>query len=88
MKEYFLGGRNLNSWVTAMSAQAADMSGWLLMGLPAAAYISGVSASWIAIGLAVGTYLNWKIIAKRLRQFSSHMGDAITIPQYFQNRFF
>ncbi|MBR2386431.1 sodium/proline symporter, partial [bacterium] len=87
MKEYFLGGRNLNSWVTAMSAQAADMSGWLLMGLPAAAYISGVSASWIAIGLAVGTYLNWKIIAKRLRQFSSHMGDAITIPQYFQNRF-
>lgn len=87
MKEYFLGGRNLNSWVTAMSAQAADMSGWLLMGLPAAAYISGISASWIAIGLAVGTYLNWKIIAHRLRQFSSHMGDAITIPQYFQNRF-
>lgn len=87
VKQYFLGGRNLNSWVTAMSAQAADMSGWLLMGLPAAAYISGISASWIAIGLAVGTYLNWKIIARRLRQFSSHMGDAITIPQYFQNRF-
>ena len=87
MKEYFLGGRNLNSWVTAMSAQAADMSGWFLMVLPAAAYISGISASWIAIGLAVGTYLNWKIIAHRLRQFSSHMGDAITIPQYFQNRF-
>ncbi len=87
MKEYFLGGRSLNSWVAAMSAQAADMSGWLLMGLPAAAYISGISASWIAIGLAVGTYLNWKIIARRLRQFSSHMGDAITIPQYFQNRF-
>ena len=87
MKDYFLGGRNLNSWVTAMSAQAADMSGWLLMGLPAAAYISGISASWIAIGLAVGTYLNWKIIAQRLRQFSSHMGDSITIPQYLQNRF-
>ncbi len=87
IKEYFLGGRSLNSWVAAMSAQAADMSGWLLMGLPAAAYISGLSASWIAIGLAVGTYLNWKIIAQRLRQFSSHMGDAITIPQYFQNRF-
>ena len=87
MKQYFLGERNLNSWVTAMSAQAADMSGWLLMGLPAAAYISGLGASWIAIGLALGTYLNWKIIAKRLRQFSSHMGDAITIPQYFQNRF-
>ncbi len=87
IKQYFLGGRSLNSWVAAMSAQAADMSGWLLMGLPAAAYISGVSASWIAIGLAVGTYLNWKIIAQRLRQFSSHMGDAITIPQYFQNRF-
>ena len=87
MKDYFLGGRNLNSWVTAMSAQAADMSGWLLMGLPAAAYISGINSSWIAIGLAVGTYLNWKIIAHRLRQFSSHMGDSITIPQYFQNRF-
>ena len=57
--EYFLGGRQLGSWVTSMSAQASDMSGWLLMGLPGAAYLSGISAGWIAIGLAIGTYLNW-----------------------------
>ena len=60
LSDYFLGGRGLGSWVTAISAQASDMSGWLLMGLPAAAYISGLSASWIAIGLGLGTYLNWK----------------------------
>ncbi|MCQ2958095.1 MAG: sodium/proline symporter PutP [Candidatus Gastranaerophilales bacterium] len=87
INEYFLGGRNLNSWVTAMSAQASDMSGWLLMGLPAAAYISGLSVSWIGIGLAFGTYLNWKIIAGRLRVFTDIFGDSITIPQYLQNRF-
>ncbi len=85
--DYFLGGRNLNSWVTAMSAQASDMSGWLLMGLPAAAYISGISAGWIALGLAVGTYLNWKFVAARLRRFSAASGDSITIPEYLQNRF-
>ena len=63
--EYFLGGRQLGSWVTSMSAQASDMSGWLLMGLPGAAYLSGISAGWIAIGLAIGTYLNWLLVAKR-----------------------
>ena len=62
--EYFLGGRQLGSWVTSMSAQASDMSGWLLMGLPGAAYLSGISAGWIAIGLAIGTYLNWLLVAK------------------------
>lgn len=85
--EYFLGGRKLGSWVTSMSAQASDMSGWLLMGLPGAAYISGVSASWIAIGLAIGTYLNWLLVAKPLRQYTKVAGDAITLPQYFANRF-
>lgn len=87
LSDYFLGGRQLNSWVTAMSAQASDMSGWLLMGLPAAAYWSGISASWIAIGLFLGTYTNWLVVAKRLRKMSAASGDAITIPEYIQNRF-
>ena len=63
------------------------MSGWLLMGLPGAAYLSGISAGWIAIGLAVGTYLNWLFVAKRLRQYTKVAGDAITLPQFFKNRF-
>ena len=79
--EYFLGGRQLGSWVTSMSAQASDMSGWLLMGLPGAAYLSGISAGWIAIGLAIGTYLNWLLVAKRLRQYTKTAGDAITLPK-------
>lgn len=87
MGDYFLGGRQLNSWVTALSAQASDMSGWLLMGLPAAAYFSGLNAGWIALGLAMGTYLNWKFIAAPLRKFTAVSGDSITIPQYLQNRF-
>lgn len=85
--EYFLGGRRLGSWVVSMSAQASDMSGWLLMGLPGAAYLSGISAGWIAIGLAVGTYLNWLFVAKRLRQYTKVADDAITLPQFFKNRF-
>ena len=85
--EYFLGGRRLGSWVVSMSAQASDMSGWLLMGVPGAAYLSGISAGWIAIGLAVGTYLNWLFVAKRLRQYTKVAGDAITLPQFFKNRF-
>lgn len=85
--EYFLGGRKLGSWVTSMSAQASDMSSWLLMGLPGAAYLSGISASWIAIGLALGTYLNWLFVAKPLRQYTKTAGDAITLPQYFSKRF-
>jgi sodium/proline symporter len=87
MGDYFLGGRQLNSWVTALSAQASDMSGWLLMGLPAAAYMSGLNAAWIAVGLALGTYLNWRYIAAPLRKFTAVSGDSITIPQYLQNRF-
>lgn len=81
--EYFLGGRKLGSWVVSMSAQASDMSGWLLMGLPGAAYLSGISASWIAIGLAIGTYLNWLLVAKPLRQYTKIADDAITLPQFF-----
>lgn len=87
LSDYFLAGRGLNSWVTAMSAQASDMSGWLLMGLPGAAYATGMGNYWIAIGLAVGTILNWAFVAKPLRRFTEVCGDSITIPQYFQNRF-
>ncbi|MGL5329144.1 MAG: sodium/proline symporter PutP [Peptostreptococcaceae bacterium] len=85
--DYFLGGRKLGSWVVSLSAQASDMSGWLLMGLPGAAYISGLEAGWIAVGLAVGTYLNWKFVAKRLRNYTEISGDSITIPQFLGNRF-
>ena len=86
--EYFLGGRSLGPWVTAMSAEASDMSGWLLMGLPGVAYWCGVSdAAWTAIGLAVGTYLNWLIVSKRLRRYSESAGESITLPEFFSNRF-
>lgn len=87
ISDYFLGGRQLGSWVTALSAQASDMSGWLLLGLPAAAYWSGLSAAWIAIGLALGTYFNWKLVAVNFRKFTAVANDSITIPQYLQNRF-
>lgn len=88
MNDYFIGGRQLGSWTTAISAQASDMSGWLLMGLPGAIFARGLTESWIAIGLLVGTYLNWKLLASRLRKMSYAAGDAITIPEYFQKRFF
>lgn len=87
MSDYFLADRKLGSWVTAMSAQASDMSGWLLMGLPGAAYATGMGNYWIAIGLAAGTILNWIFVAKPLRRFTEVCGDSITIPQYLQNRF-
>lgn len=85
---YLIGGRTLGPWVTAMAAEASDMSGWLLMGLPGVAYWSGLSeAMWTAIGLAIGTYLNWLFVAKRLRTYSQVSGDAITIPDFLSNRF-
>lgn len=87
LADYILGGRKLNSWVTALSSQASDMSGWLLLGLPGYAYLSGMESIWLSIGLAVGTYLNWRFVAKRLRQYTQIAGDAITIPVYFENRF-
>jgi len=87
LSDYILGGRGLNSWVTSMSAQASDMSGWLLLGLPGYAYIAGLEATWIALGLIVGTYLNWRFIARRLRKYTEISGNSITIPDYFENRF-
>ncbi len=84
---YFLGGRKMGPYVTALSAQASDMSGWLLMGLPGSILAAGFGEVWIAIGLAIGTYLNWLLVAGRLRKFSQAAGDSITIPQYLNNRF-
>ncbi|MEK1905611.1 MAG: sodium/proline symporter PutP [Pseudomonas sp.] len=87
LSDYILGGRSLGSFVTALSAGASDMSGWLLMGLPGAVYLSGLSESWIAIGLIVGAYLNWLFVAGRLRVQTEHNGNALTLPDYFTNRF-
>jgi len=85
---FLIGGRSLGPWVTAMGAEASDMSGWLLMGLPGLAYWSGLGeTAWTAIGLAIGTYVNWLIVAKRLRVYSHVAGDAITIPDFLSNRF-
>lgn len=85
--DFFLGGRKLGPFVTAMSAEASDMSSWLLLGLPGVAYLSGLAeASWTAIGLAVGTYLNWLIVAKRIRRYSVKV-NAITIPEFFSKRY-
>lgn len=85
--DYFLGGRTMGPWVTAMSAQASDMSAWLLMGLPGSILAFGFGQIWIGIGLALGTAANWIFCAKRLRQLSKASGDAITLPQYLTNRF-
>ena len=85
--EYFLGGRSMGPWVTAMSAQASDMSAWLLMGLPGSVMAFGMGQIWIGVGLAIGTILNWIFVAKRLRCFSKAADDAITMPQYLSNRF-
>ena len=86
-KDYFLGGRSMGPWVTAMSAQASDMSAWLLMGLPGSILAFGFGQIWIGIGLAMGTAANWIFCAKRLREFSKAANDSITIPQYLTNRF-
>jgi len=87
-ENYIIGGRSLGPWVTAMAAEASDMSGWLLMGLPGVAYWFGLSdAFWTAIGLLIGTYLNWLLVAKRIRRYSVVAGNAITIPDFLSNRF-
>ncbi|MBR4949614.1 MAG: sodium/proline symporter PutP [Clostridia bacterium] len=86
-KDYFLGGRAMGPWVTAMSAQASDMSAWLLMGLPGSILAFGFGQAWIGIGLAIGTAANWILVAKRLRKFSKAADDSITLPQYLSNRF-
>lgn len=86
--DFYLGGRKLGPIVTAMSAEASDMSSWLLMGLPGVAYLSGCGeAGWTAVGLAIGTYLNWLIVAKRLRRYTVKAGDSITLPEFFSNRY-
>lgn len=85
--EYILGGRSLGSVVTALSAGASDMSGWLLMGLPGAIYLSGLSEAWIAIGLIIGALLNWLIVAGRLRVHTEYQNNALTLPDYFTSRF-
>ncbi len=87
LSDYILGGRSLGSVVTALSAGASDMSGWLLMGLPGAVFVSGLSASWIAIGLCIGAWCNWRFVAARLRVYTEKVGNALTLPDYFTNRF-
>jgi sodium/proline symporter len=86
IEDYLLGGRGMGAWVTALSAQASDMSGWLLMGLPGAVYLLGGSAVWIAIGLFIGTVLNWKFVSGRLRVYTEET-ETITLPCFFEQRF-
>ena len=85
--DYILGGRKLGSVVTALSVGASDMSGWLLLGLPGAIYLSGLSEIWIGIGLVLGAYCNWLIVARPLRVYSQHANNCLTLPDYFENRF-
>ncbi|HAB92396.1 MAG TPA: sodium:proline symporter, partial [Pseudomonas sp.] len=85
--DYILGGRSLGSFVTAMSAGASDMSGWLLMGLPGAIFVAGLSESWIAIGLVTGAWINWLFVAGRLRVHTEYNNNALTLPDYFTHRF-
>ena len=88
MSDYFLGNRKLGAWVTSMSAEASDMSGWMLMGLPGFAYAAGLNAGWIALGLALGTWANWQFIAARLRVYTELANNSLTLPDFFENRFF
>lgn len=83
---YMLAGRSLPPWVAALSAGASDMSGWLMMGLPGAIYLAGLIEAWIAVGLTVGAYLNWLIVAPRLRAYTQVSRNSITVPSYFENR--
>jgi len=87
LSDYVLGGRGLGPGVTALSAGASDMSGWLLLGLPGLMYSDGIVGSWIAIGLIIGAFLNWQYVAKALRIYTHRLSDSITIPDYFSNRF-
>lgn len=87
LSDYVLGGRKLNAWVTSLSAQASDMSGWLLLGLPGYAYLSGFESIWLLLGLLIGTYLNWKFVAFRIRKYTELANNSLTLPNYFENRF-
>ena len=86
-EDYFVGGRGLNSWVAALSAQASDMSGWLLMGLPGSIYALGTGQAWVAIGLFLGTVANWLLISKRLRRYTIVANNSLTLPEFLENRF-
>ena len=86
IEDYLLGGRGMGAWVTALSAQASDMSGWLLMGLPGAIYLGGMTEAWIAIGLFIGTVVNWTLISGRLRLYTE-VTQSITLPCFFESRF-
>ncbi len=87
LADFVLGGRRLGSWVTALSASASDMSGWLLLGLPGYAYASGLESLWLAVGLLAGTWLNWRLMAARLRVYSELADNALTLPEFFARRF-
>lgn len=87
LPDYVLGGRRLGRWVAALSAGASDMSGWLLLGLPGYAYVSGLEAGWLVLGLWLGTYANWRFVAERLRRYSRLSGRALTLPEFFERRF-
>ncbi|MET0069987.1 MAG: sodium/proline symporter PutP [Candidatus Thiodiazotropha sp.] len=87
LSDFVLGGRSLGSWVAALSASASDMSGWLLLGLPGYAYVAGLESFWLALGLLIGTWLNWRLVAARLRTASEAAGNALTLPEYLSNRF-
>lgn len=87
MADYILGNRRLGAWVTSMSAEASDMSGWMLMGLPGYAYAAGLNAGWIALGLALGTLANWKFIAIRLRKYTELANNSLTLPDFLRNRY-
>ena len=87
MSDYFLGSRKLDAWVTSLSAEAADMSGWMLMGVPGFAYLAGLNAGWIAVGIAIGTWANWRFVAARLRRYTEMAGNALTLPEFLENRY-
>ena len=87
MSDYFLGNRKLGAWVTSMSAEASDMSGWMLMGVPGFAYVAGLNAGWIALGIIIGTWANWHFVAARLRIYTELANNSLTLPDFFENRF-
>ena len=87
MSDYFLGNRKLGAWVTSMSAEASDMSGWMLMGVPGFAYVAGLNAGWIALGIILGTWANWHFVAARLRVYTEAANNSLTLPDFFENRF-
>lgn len=87
MDDYIIGNRKLGAWVTALSAEASDMSGWMMMGVPGAAYLSGICSGWIAVGLGLGTWANWQFTAKKLRRYTELANNSLTLPDFFQNRY-